>query len=156
MYPNVKNAWNTNLHVYLTDPDSYFEQINNVLQNKLAVYFRFHVSGDIPNSDYLNRMIKLSIQNPHVKFLCFTKNYKLFQNKKADKLPNNLSVMVSAWTKYRMPKYIKQNGYRIAWVDDGNETRFNRKNSVYCTGHCDICYECWNVNTNHDVILPLH
>jgi hypothetical protein len=160
-YPNVRNAWDKNLRIYLNNPDVYFEQINSYLQSQLSLYFRWHVGGDIPSIDYLNRMVKLAIQNPQIQFLTFTKNYGAivhYHNRKdydnRNLLPKNLAIMVSAWPKLSLPKYIKDLGYRVAWYDDGTENRIPKK-SLMCSGHCEDCLECWKSNKS-DVILPAH
>ena len=39
----------------------------------LSRFFRFHVSGDIPNTTYLCRMVEVAKRNRHCEILCFTK-----------------------------------------------------------------------------------
>ena len=158
-YPNVRNAWDKNLRIFLSDPATYFEQINVHLQSKTSLFFRWHVGGDIPNIRYLLGMVELSAKNPQTQFLAFTKNYGILANFDKPDLPKNLSVVVSAWPKYSIPKYIRDQGYKIAWYDDGTETRYSKKFSTVCSGKCDDCLECWDSKSSRmkrDVILPSH
>lgn len=41
----------------------------------LSRFFRFHVSGDIPNTTYFHIMMEVAKRNSHCEILCFTKKY---------------------------------------------------------------------------------
>lgn len=71
---SVRNAYQNNYHILLTEPDVYWREVEAAIM--LSRYFRFHVSGDIPNEDYLLHMIQLARQNGHCQILCFTKRYE--------------------------------------------------------------------------------
>ena len=78
--------------------------------------FRFHVSGEVPNEDYLIRFIKFAIKNNDVRFYFYTKRYSWLE-KHADEIPNNLRPLVSIWHKnYGNPK-----GFAEFIYDDGTE-----------------------------------
>ena len=159
MYPNVREAWDKNLRIFLKDPAVYFEQINVHLQSKLSLFFRWHVGGDIPNIRYLLGMVEVAAKNPQTNCLAFTKNYGILAGLDEKDLPKNLNIVVSAWPRFAMPKYIRDNGYKIAWYDDGTETRFSKKFSITCSGKCDDCLKCWEKSSDkrpRDVILPAH
>jgi hypothetical protein len=154
-YPYTKLAWDRNLRIYLQNSEVYFEQINVYLQHSMPKFFRWLVSGDIVNKNYFQGMMSLAYKNPQTCFLSFTKNYSVLAGIHRNNLPNNLNIIVSAWPKYPMPKYIKKLGYRIAWVSDGTETRIPKINKL-CSGHCDTCFDCWDSKKIIDVVLPLH
>ena len=76
--PSVRNAYQRNLGILLKDDMGYWYQVNQAV--KMSRYFRFHVSGDIPDMNYLDRMVKLAQELPGTTFLAFTKQYN-FINK---------------------------------------------------------------------------
>ena len=58
IYGTVRKAYARNLEILKNDMDNYFLQVKAAaMVNK---YFRFHVSGDIPDMNYLDRMVKLA------------------------------------------------------------------------------------------------
>lgn len=154
-YPNVKKAWDRNLRLYLRESYSYFTQIDKFLQNKSVLFFRYLVGGDIPDTRYLLGMVELAVKNPDTNFLSFTKNYSILAAIKRKELPKNLNIIASAWPGYPIPNYIKKNGYRIAWMQDGTEKRIP-KGSFLCKGSCENCLNCWNSKKKIDIIMPKH
>ena len=149
LYPTVKNAWDHNWDLYNSDPDKYFSGIDSYLLNKQPMFFRWHVSGDIPNSYYLKMMVKLSKDYKGTRFLAFTKQYELF---KGVKIPKNLSIVFSAWPGYDMPK---QNRFPVAYMQDGTETRVH--NTIECPGNCESCGMCWSLkDIGKNVVFNKH
>lgn len=73
IYPSVRDAYNRNFDILWNDRDSYFAQVKAVAM--VNRFFRFHVSGDIVDADYLDRMVKLARECKGTEFLAFTKNY---------------------------------------------------------------------------------
>ncbi len=162
-YPNTKKAWDRNLRIYLNDPVIYFEQINEFLQNKLTLFFRWFVGGDIQDVRCLLGMVEIAVKNPQTQFMAFTKNYGVLAHVKKKDLPKNLNIIASGWPNYPMPKYIRGNGYTIAWLGDERETRIRRKHSIKCEGasnkakkSCIDCLICWDKKEKRDIILPKH
>ena len=76
--PNVRNAYQKNLDILKNDIDNYFLQVKAAAM--VSKYFRFHVSGDIPDMNYLDRMVKLAQDLPGTTFLAFTKQYNFINN----------------------------------------------------------------------------
>jgi len=124
IYPSVRQAYQKNLNTFNSNPDLYFESISEFIRIRKPTLFRFHVSGDIPNRRYLAGMIKLAVNNPDTKFLAFTKRYSL--NKLFKNVPDNLSIVISAWPGMRLPA----TNLPIAFMDDGKESRIN--NALPC------------------------
>jgi len=62
-------------------------------------FFRFHVSGDIPDASYLARMVEVASRQPHCQILCFTKRYELVDAclTEIGPFPTNLHLILSAW-----------------------------------------------------------
>jgi len=152
----AREKWEENYQLYQTDPHGYFLQLNNFLVKKKPPYFRWHVSGDVPDEEYKNKMIRLMLIHPQTKFLMFTKRYSWNFHEAApltfskDELPN-FKVKYSVWGT-TVPVKIPR-----AWVipqeniPKGEEVYMGRK---VCKGKCDDCYFCWNFNS--DVVLIKH
>lgn len=149
-YPTARAAWDNNLNTYLSDPDGYFQDITDQIdqaKNKPR-FFRWHVSGDIPCQHYFDGIKALAAQFPQIRFLAFTKRY----NFNYSKLPKNLSIVLSAW-----PGLPMQNRYRlpVAYMQDGTEKRV--KNALECPGGCDKCGMCWQLKeVNKNVVFHKH
>ena len=78
IYKAADAAYKRNLDILTSDPAAYWLQVRAAAS--MARYFRFHVSGDIPNSDYLNNMIQLAQDLKNTTFLVFTKQYHLIND----------------------------------------------------------------------------
>lgn len=97
IYKNVKASYQNNLDILQSDPARYWEDI--LMAVKTSRYFRFHVSGDIPNMEYFQNMVSVAANNPHCEILCFTKQYDIV-NHYIDifgTLPGNMHVIFSLW-----------------------------------------------------------
>lgn len=92
--PSVREAYERNFRILKEDRNAYFMQIKASAMT--TRFFRFHVSGDIIDTDYLDRMCKLARELKGTKFLAFTKNYEdinaYFENHKQ---PKNLKIIFS-------------------------------------------------------------
>lgn len=100
--PNVAKSYRENLEVLNADPELYWRIVDGAM--KLSNYFRFHVSGDIPDDNYFANMIKLSEENQHCQVLCFTKKYDIVNKylESGGLIPNNLKIIFSAWVGLKM------------------------------------------------------
>ena len=68
--PSVRKAYGTNLLILKEDPDTYWREVEAAIM--MSRFFRFHVSGDIPDMSYLIRMVGVAARQPHCQILCFT------------------------------------------------------------------------------------
>ena len=59
--PAVRNAYRHNLEVLQNDPDTYWREVEAAIM--LTRFFRFHVSGDIPDDKYFDRMVEVAERN---------------------------------------------------------------------------------------------
>ena len=99
IYKNVKASYQNNLDILQSDPARYWEDI--LIAVKTSRYFRFHVSGDIPNSEYFANMVSVAANNPHCEILAFTKQYDIvnsYLDQRNGCLPKNLHIIFSRWT----------------------------------------------------------
>ena len=98
IYKNVKASYENNLEILESDPAKYWEDV--LMAVKTSRYFRFHVSGDIPNMEYFQNMVSVAAHNPHCEILAFTKCYDIV-NSYLDShngwLPANLHIIFSLW-----------------------------------------------------------
>ena len=83
----VRDAYENNLNLWLTDPDSFEQQAIAAAYG--SFYFRWHVSGDIISQDYLAMMCRVARKLPHTHFLAFTKQYKIVNQYLAAKKKNS-------------------------------------------------------------------
>ena len=151
MYPGVKTAWEENLSEYLKDPDNYFNEIGEYLKRRSVKYFRFHVSGDIPDKDYLFRIIKLAEKNKNTKIRLFTKRYD-WASELSSKFPPNLNVALSAWPGVNLEN---KNNLPVAWLLDRSNIDERIPGDVFkCKDDCSKCKVCWN--TKRDVVFHKH
>jgi hypothetical protein len=133
MYPDVKIAWDDNLRELISDREYYFSEVRRHLLHKQCQYFRWHISGDIIDQDYFERMKIIAVDYSLVNFLVFTKQYNLDFND----IPENLSVVISAWPGLKLPKL----ELPFAFIGFDDENRY--ENVFYCPENCETCRTCW-------------
>jgi hypothetical protein len=102
-------------------------------------FFRWHVSGDIPNQAYLNSMMAMARMHTDVKFFAFTKHFQLDYRR----TPSNLTIIFSMWPGMRKPRH-KKGVEGFAWMQDGTERRVP-KGAVECHGTCETCGMCFDI-----------
>ena len=71
----VREAYQHNYDLLKNKPDVYWREVEASIM--MSRFFRFHVSGDIPDEEYLIHMIEVAERNPHCEILCFTKKYEI-------------------------------------------------------------------------------
>lgn len=152
IYPKAAKNWADNLRQAKRNPAQYFAEITAYLERKSPKMFRWHVSGDILNQDYLERMKRVAIAFPNIKFLAFTKAHHLdFTG-----LPANLSIVASMWPGWGNENAVRAQGLSIAWMQDGTENRVSGS-AIECPGNCDTCGVCWSLaKRGLDVVFNKH
>ena len=155
LYKTVKTAYENNLNILNTDPDSYWEQVKQGAQ--MARYFRFHVSGDIPNGAYFMEMINLANELPGTMFLAFTKQYNIVNEwlKRGLEIPSNLKIIFSNWGAWKC-----ENPYNLPECEiilKGSEPAPNWK---ICGGNCTECacrgIGCWELKQGETIAIYQH
>lgn len=158
--PNVKDSYAKNYQILVSDPDTYWREVN--AQLCLSRFFRFHVSGDIPDKEYLRQMIRAAKKNGHCEILCFTKKYDMV-NEEIDsgaKLPGNLHLIFSVWKGLDIsnPHNLPEAHVRYK---DGTTTA--SPYAIPCnkySGNCAICASieggCWSLNKGEQVVFDEH
>ena len=155
--PSVKNAYEHNLGVLLSDPTTYWREVEASVM--MSRFFRFHVSGDIPNTAYLENMVAVAGRNTHCEILCFTKRYEMVNGfiQKNGELPSNLHMIFSGWVGLEMANPFSLPEAHVRYRD-GSTTA--REDAIECSGNCTECAltegGCWNLQKGQQVIFNEH
>lgn len=155
--PSVEAAYKTNLRVLTENPDVYWREVEAAIM--LSRFFRFHVSGDIPNTTYLCRMVEVAKRNRHCEILCFTKRYELVNSLFVCgmDIPKNLHIIFSAWPGVEMlnPHNLPEAHVRFR---DGTTTA--KPDAKLCNGNCTECAitddGCWTLSLGEQVVFDEH
>lgn len=152
MWPTVRQNWDHNTKACMLTPIEFHDSIRQYLATKQPSHFRWHSSGDAPTVEYMRDMVKTAYMFPHIKFLAFTKQYKLLRQLiKTHVVPKNLSIIVSLWHDMRNPRGLDQ--FVRAWVVGSKERRIPRT-AYTCPASCEICTQCWH--TKVDISFHKH
>jgi hypothetical protein len=153
LHPDKYKGWARNERVAKSNPVAYFSQIAARVAKNKPHFFRWHIGGDILSADYLRGMCKIAEDNPKTLFLAFTKAHSVVNQYEdsGQQIPKNLSIIFSCWPGM---KFDNPHGHRVAWVQDGTETRVP-ENAIECLGNCETCGICYDLpKTNIDVVIP--
>ena len=165
--PAVRNAYSHNLEILKTSPDTYWREVEAAIM--MSRFFRFHVSGDIPDYDYFLKMVDIAKRNSHCQILCFTKKYEIINRYITERcqevfegipsciIPKNLHIIFSVWKNldcnniYHLPE---------AHVRYRDKTTTAKPEAKECGGNCSECAltddGCWNLSFGEQVIFNEH
>lgn len=155
IYKNVKESYNRNLEILVTDKNEYWNQVNDAMCT--SRFFRMHVSGDIPSYEYLLDMVNVAKKNPHCDILTFTKRYSFVNTfiNNGGVIPSNLHILFSEWEGMVMEN---QHNLPVAHVIfKGEEPQSNWN---ICNGNCLECAKnnanCWSLKNGEHVAFHEH
>lgn len=97
--PSVAAAYRNNLQILETEPEVYWREVEATIM--LSRFFRFHVSGDIPNTTYFHIMMEIAKRNSHCEILCFTKKYEIVNGVLASGIPLPANLHISGFVPQR-------------------------------------------------------
>lgn len=159
LYTSVLKSYAINTALAIHKPDVYWNGIDTAC--KAVRYFRFHVSGDIINGTYFERMIETAVNNPKTEMLCFTKRYEIvntyIRNHGGDVncIPENLHILFSGWTNLKTV-----NPYDMPETNVFKEEAEIQDNWKLCGGNCFNCacrgVGCWQLKTGETVAFKMH
>lgn len=155
--PAVRNAYRSNYELLQNDPDTYWREVEASVM--MSRYFRFHVSGDIPNMAYLYKMVLIAERNGHCEILCFTKKYDLVNQYLSENgaFPQNLHILLSAWRGLEMENPFSLPEAHVLYRDG---TTTARPDAVPCGGNCTECAltdcGCWTLSKGQQVVFHEH
>jgi hypothetical protein len=151
----VQTAYDRNFEIWLNDSASYWEQVRNAAA--MTRFFRYHVSGDIPNGVYFAAMMVTAIQYPHTTFLAFTKQYHIVNQflNEGGKIPENLKIIFSNWGEWKC-----ENPHNLPTCEvilKGNDPAPEWK---ICGGNCTACacrgIGCWELKNGETIAIYQH
>lgn len=155
--PNVAKAYKNNLDVLSKDPETYWREVKAAVM--LSRFFRFHVSGDILNLEYLIQMVEIARENPHCEILCFTKKYEIVNMylNTFGKLPQNLHMIFSGWIGLEMVNPFNLPEAHVRYRDGATTARAD---ALECGGNCTECATmgdgCWTLKNGEQVVFNEH
>lgn len=153
----VREAYQNNLKVLNEAPEVYWREVEAAVM--LSRYFRFHVSGDIPNKDYFDKMVEVASRQKHCDILCFTKKFEIVNEyiEAHGELPENLHIVFSGWVGLEM---ISPFSLPEAHVRYRNGFTTARDDAVECAGNCTECASvsggCWTLKKGEQVVFNEH
>ena len=157
MRPSVRQAYKHNYDLLNSDPNTYWREVEASIM--MSRFFRFHVSGDIPDATYFEHMVDIARTNTHCEILCFTKKYDIVNShiNIIGKLPKNLHILFSGWHDIEMvnPYNLPEAHVRYR---DGSTTA--REDAKMCGGNCTECAitdgGCWTAKHGEQVVFNEH
>lgn len=155
IHKQSKAAYARNLAILKEDAPAYWLQVKAAAM--VTKFFRFHVSGDIPSTDYLKQMIRTAEELPHTKFLAFTKQYKIVNDyiNNGGVIPQNLKIIFSNWGAWKCEN---PHGLPVCEVIfKGEEPADGWK---VCGGNCAACacrgVGCWELKNGDTIAIYKH
>lgn len=154
-YKQSKAAYQNNLDILENSPELFWIQVKAAAS--VTRFFRYHVSGDIPNIEYLNNMVNLAHELPNTTFLAFTKQYPIINAyiNGGAVLPDNLKIIFSNWGAWQC-----ENPHNLPVCEiilKGNAPDDNWK---ICGGNCTECacrgVGCWELKHGETIAIYEH
>ena len=154
-YKTTRAAYDRNLEILNTNPALYWSSVYNAAA--VTKYFRYHVSGDIPNIEYFAHMVQMAHALPGTRFLAFTKQYHIVNTylTNGGKIPANLTVIFSNWGAWKCDN---PHGLPTCEIIFNGETP--RENWKICGGNCTACacagIGCWELANGETIAIYQH
>jgi hypothetical protein len=155
IYSSVKNAYARNLDILSDDPAAYWQQVKAAAV--VTRFFRYHVSGDIPNAAYFAEMVKTAEEIPTTKFLAFTKQYQTVNDflNGGGVIPENLKIIFSSWGAWKCenPHNLPTSEVIFKGCEPSEDWKI-------CGGNCTECacrgVGCWEVRNGETIAFYEH
>jgi hypothetical protein len=154
-YKESREAYQRNLNILNADPASYWLQVKAAAM--VNRFFRYHVSGDIPNKEYFNNMIRLAEELPATQFLAFTKQFTIVNEylNNGGKIPHNLKIIFSNWGSWKCDNPHNLPQCEIIFPD----TKISEDWKI-CGGNCTECacrgVGCWEIKKGETIAIYKH
>lgn len=157
--PSVARSYARNTAVAILAPSEFFKAVNRAM--KSARFFRFHVSGDILNSEYFLQVVWACMDNPHCEVLMFTKKFETVNTyiKRSGPLPKNLHCLFSGWTNLN-PSVSGLNPFSLPETTVYAKDEDIRPEWTPCGGNCLDCAihdgGCWTAKPGDTIAFKIH
>ena len=154
-YKESKNAYDRNLYILTNNQVAYWLQVRAAAI--MSKYFRYHVSGDIPDTGYFAEMVKTAEMLPGTTFLAFTKQYKIVNDyiNGGGHIPENLKVIFSNWRAWKCDNPHNIPVCEVIFKDDTPA-----ENWKICGGNCTECacrgIGCWELKKGDTIAIYKH
>ena len=154
---NVHNAYMNNLEILKNDSETYWREVEAAIM--VSRFFRFHVSGDIPDISYFIQMVNVAKRQRHCEILCFTKKYEIVNSylREGNTIPDNLHITFSGWAGLKMDNPFNLPEAHVIFRDG---TTTARPDAVHCNGNCTECAitdsGCWTLKKGEQVVFNEH
>lgn len=152
---SVSAAYNRNLDILTTDPAAFWLQVKAAAM--VTKYFRFHVAGDIVDTEYLRQMCAVAEFTGTTQILAFTKKYDLVNEYMAQggTIPANLHLIFSEW-----PGMPMENPYNFPVAHVIFKGQRPADNWKICGGNCADCacqgVGCWELSSGEHIAFYEH
>ena len=155
IYKTADAAYKRNLEILNTDWESYWQQVRRAVA--MTKYFRFHVSGDIPNAAYFKEMVITARKYPDTMILAFTKQYAIVNRyiEVFGDLPANLKVIFSNWGAWKCENPHQLPQCEVIFKGDNVPDPWK-----IFGGNCTECacrgVGCWELKNNETIAIYKH
>ena len=153
----VREAYRRNYDILTGDPATYWREVEASIM--MSRFFRFHVSGDIPDDTYFEHIVDIARTNSHCEILCFTKKYDIVNNhiSTIGHLPKNLHVIFSVWRGLSANNIHRLPEAHVRYKDGSTTAQAGAKE---CSGNCTECAitegGCWTLKYGEQVVFNEH
>ena len=151
----VRDAYIRNMDILNSDQYTYWLQVKSAAS--MTRFFRYHVSGDIPNAAYFEMMTLTARQLPHTTFLAFTKQYTIVNDylNAGGEIPKNLIIIYSNWGAWKCEN--PHNLPQCEIILKGSQPAPDWK---ICGGNCTECacrgIGCWELKKGDTIAIYEH
>lgn len=156
--PNVQFDRARNSAIHEVDPDRYWKEIEDKINELMVTELRGNVGGDYNYDDFVH-IGKITKANPRCDILFFTKSYDDI-NKYLDEYmrPKNMKPIMSAWPGMKMNNPHNLPVSHVLW-EDGSTTAPDY-GAYFCNGNCSRCHfngeGCWILKDGENVVFKAH
>ena len=155
--PAVRQAYQHNYDLLNRDSKTFWREVEASVM--MFRFFRFHVSGDIPDNVYFAHMIEIAERNQHCEILCFTKKFDIVNEHLSlgGSLPPNLHIIFSGWENLKMDNPYSLPEAHVRYKDGSTTANETAKE---CGGNCTECAitdgGCWSLKNGEQVVFNEH
>ena len=155
LYKTVLGSYAKNTAIALKRPARFWEDVERAIMG--TRFFRFHVSGDLLNAAYFEKMVEIAARNPGTEILTFTKKWDIVNAfiDAGGEIPKNLHIVFSGWE-----NLTPENPHGLpesAVVMPGEDPAPGWKT---CGGNCFNCacrgFGCWTLGAHETICFKLH
>ena len=155
IYTTARDSYAKNLATLQESPAEYWQQVRKAVS--MYRFFRYHVSGDIPNASYFAEMVKTAELYPHTTFLAFTKQFPIVNAflSNGGVIPSNLVIIFSNWGSWKC-----ENPHSLPTCEVVFKGELPAESWKVCGGNCTECacrgIGCWELKKGETIAIYKH